>query len=198
MTKNGYPYQLAAGISHPAIPRTIKVITWSFSEYSADEFDWMTVRSRLLRSRQHSNITSRKERNPLNCHYPALRGIQLNKEFSTQFLNHLPFLSLYKWSSIDPLINFSHCRSDMSSPWSVEVEPMTRELITKNEIINENWMDPVRANVDGRMSCWPVADRRFAPIGGTSLYKKQLGIFLQIFNLLRKKREINFIIGEIG
>jgi hypothetical protein len=27
MTKNGYPYQLAAGISHPAIPRTIKVIT---------------------------------------------------------------------------------------------------------------------------------------------------------------------------
>jgi hypothetical protein len=38
---------------------------------------------------------------------------------------------------------------------------------------------------------------RFAPIGGTHLYKKQLGMFLQIFNILRKKGEINFKIGEI-
>jgi hypothetical protein len=31
-----------------------------------------------------------------------------------------------------------------------------------------------------------------APIGGTPLYKKQLGVYLQIFNILRKKRDINF------
>jgi hypothetical protein len=40
--------------------------------------------------------------------------------------------------------------------------------------------------------------RREAPIGGTPLYKKQLGVFLQIFNILRKKGEINFKISEIG
>jgi hypothetical protein len=40
--------------------------------------------------------------------------------------------------------------------------------------------------------------RRFAPIGGTHLYKKQLGAFLQIFKILRKKRELNFKIGGIG
>jgi hypothetical protein len=40
--------------------------------------------------------------------------------------------------------------------------------------------------------------RREAPIGGTPLYKKQLGLFLQIFNILRKKGEINFKIGGIG
>jgi hypothetical protein len=37
-----------------------------------------------------------------------------------------------------------------------------------------------------------------APIGGTLLYKKQLGVFLQIFNILRKIGEINFKIGGIG
>jgi hypothetical protein len=59
-------------------------------------------------------------------------------------------------------------------------------------------MCPVSANVDGRMSCSSAAHRRFALIGGTSLHKKQLGIFLQIFNLLRKKGEINFKIPGIG
>jgi hypothetical protein len=73
------------------------------------------------------------------------------------------------------------------------VELMGRELITtneiimENEVINENWMCPVSANVDGRMSCSPAADGRFAPIAGTFLSRKQLGIFLQIFNILRKK-----------
>jgi hypothetical protein len=69
---------------------------------------------------------------------------------------------------------------------------MARELITTNEIINDNWMCTVSANVDGRMSCSPADGQRFAPIGGTSLDKKQLGLFLQIFNFLRKKREISF------
>jgi hypothetical protein len=32
-------------------------------------------------------------------------------------------------------------------------------------------------------------DRCEAPIGGTPLYKKQLGEFLQIFNILRKKEK---------
>jgi hypothetical protein len=40
--------------------------------------------------------------------------------------------------------------------------------------------------------------RREASIGGTPLYKKQLNMFLQIFNILRKKGEINFKIGGIG
>jgi hypothetical protein len=40
--------------------------------------------------------------------------------------------------------------------------------------------------------------RREAPIGSTSLYKKQLAVFLQIFDILRKKGEINFKIGGIG
>jgi hypothetical protein len=40
--------------------------------------------------------------------------------------------------------------------------------------------------------------RRFAPVRGTPLHKKQLGVFLQIFNILRKKGEINFKIGGIG
>jgi hypothetical protein len=40
--------------------------------------------------------------------------------------------------------------------------------------------------------------RRFAAIGGTPLYKKQLGMFLQIINILRKKGEINFKTGGIG
>jgi hypothetical protein len=38
------------------------------------------------------------------------------------------------------------------SPWLVEVEPMVWEFITKNEIINKNWMYTVSANVNGRMS----------------------------------------------
>jgi hypothetical protein len=79
LTKNCSLYQLAGGISHPAVPRTIKVITWRSSEYSADGFEWMTLRSRLLRSWQHSKTTSRKQRDPLNCHYPALYITQLNK-----------------------------------------------------------------------------------------------------------------------
>jgi hypothetical protein len=33
LARNCYPYQLAAGISHPAIPRTMKIITCRFSEY---------------------------------------------------------------------------------------------------------------------------------------------------------------------
>jgi hypothetical protein len=79
LTKTWYPYQLVAATSHPAIPRTIKVITWRSAEYSADGFDWMTLTSRLLRSRQHSKSTSRKQRDPLTCHYPPLRGTQWNK-----------------------------------------------------------------------------------------------------------------------
>jgi hypothetical protein len=44
----------------------------------------------------------------------------------------------------------------------------------------------------------PAADWRFAPIGSTPLYKKQHGAFLQKFNILRKKGEINFKTGGIG
>jgi hypothetical protein len=40
--------------------------------------------------------------------------------------------------------------------------------------------------------------RRKAPTGDRPLYKKRLGVFLQIFNILRKKGEINFKIGRIG
>jgi hypothetical protein len=40
--------------------------------------------------------------------------------------------------------------------------------------------------------------QRFAPRGDTPLYMKQLGVFLQIFNILRKKGEINFRISGIG
>jgi hypothetical protein len=40
--------------------------------------------------------------------------------------------------------------------------------------------------------------RRFAPIGDTPLYKKQLGVFLQIFSIVRKKGENNFERGGIG
>jgi hypothetical protein len=32
------------------------------------------------------------------------------------------------------------------------VEPRARELITKNEILNENWMYTVSANAEGRLS----------------------------------------------
>jgi hypothetical protein len=125
LTKKCCPYISAAGISHPAIPRTIKLMTWRSSKYSADGFDWMTLGSRLLRSRQHSKATSRKQRDPPSCHYPALRGTQLNKWFRKQLLNQIPFLSLYKSSAVDPFINFSRCwfryvhRHDSSrwSPW---------------------------------------------------------------------------------
>jgi hypothetical protein len=79
LTKNWYPCQLAAGISHLAIPRTTKVITWCSSEYLANGFDWMTLQSWLLRSRQHSRTISRKQRDPPNCHYSALAGTQWNK-----------------------------------------------------------------------------------------------------------------------
>jgi hypothetical protein len=47
-------------------------------------------------------------------------------------------------------------------------------------------------------SLFQPACRSEAPIGVTPLYKKQLRLFLQIFNILRKKREINFKIGGIG
>jgi hypothetical protein len=125
VTKNWYLYRLAVGISHPVIPRTMKVITWYSSEYSADGFDWMTLVSRQLRSRQRSKTTSWKQRDILNCHDPALRGTQRNKSFSTQFLNRILLLSPYKSSSIDLLINLSRCwfryvdRHDSSrwSPW---------------------------------------------------------------------------------
>jgi hypothetical protein len=40
--------------------------------------------------------------------------------------------------------------------------------------------------------------RRKTPIGGTLLYKKQLGVFSQSFNILRKKGENNFKIAGIG
>jgi hypothetical protein len=40
--------------------------------------------------------------------------------------------------------------------------------------------------------------RREAPIGSTPLDKKHLGVFLQIFNILRKKGEINLKIDGIG
>jgi hypothetical protein len=70
---------LPAGISHPSVLRAIKVIPWRSSECSADRFDWMALRPRLLRSWEHSKITSRKQKDPPNCHYPALCGIQLNK-----------------------------------------------------------------------------------------------------------------------
>jgi hypothetical protein len=40
--------------------------------------------------------------------------------------------------------------------------------------------------------------RREASMGGTTLYKKQLGLFLQIFNILRKNKEIDLKIGGIG
>jgi hypothetical protein len=61
------------------MPRTIKIIIWHSSEYSADGFDWMILWSRPLKSRQHSKTTSRRQRDDLNSHYPALRGTQLNK-----------------------------------------------------------------------------------------------------------------------
>jgi hypothetical protein len=79
LTKIWYPYQLGADISHLTIPRTTEVITWRSSEYSADGFDCMTLGLRLLRSRQHLKTTSRKQRGPLNCQHPALRGTQLNR-----------------------------------------------------------------------------------------------------------------------
>jgi hypothetical protein len=59
---------------------------------------------------------------------------------------------------------------------------MARELITKNEIINENWMYTVSANADGRMSYSPTAYQRFAPICGC-LYKKLLGLFFPFANI---------------
>jgi hypothetical protein len=39
---------------------------------------------------------------------------------------------------------------------------------------------------------------RFAPVGGTPLHKKQLGLLLQIFNITQKTGEINFKTGGIG
>jgi hypothetical protein len=39
---------------------------------------------------------------------------------------------------------------------------------------------------------------REAPIDGTPLEKKHLGVFLQIFNILRKKGDISFKISGIG
>jgi hypothetical protein len=44
----------------------------------------------------------------------------------------------------------------------------------------------------------PAANRREAPTGSTPVYKKHPGVLLQIFNILRKKQEVNFKIGGIG
>jgi hypothetical protein len=59
-------------------------------------------------------------------------------------------------------------------------------------------MYAVSADADGRMSCSPSSYRREAPIGVTPLNKKQFGVFLQIFNILRKKGEMNLEIGGFG
>jgi hypothetical protein len=40
--------------------------------------------------------------------------------------------------------------------------------------------------------------RREASMSGTPRYKKQPGVFLQIFNILRKKVKVNFKINGIG
>jgi hypothetical protein len=53
---------------------------------------------------------------------------------------------------------------------------MARELITKNKIINENWMYTVGANADSRMFYPTAAYWYEAPIGGC-LYKKLLEPF---------------------
>jgi hypothetical protein len=62
---------------------------------------------------------------------------------------------------------------------------------------------PSRAQ-SGKLSLCPLHKliqppyQREAPIGVTLLYKKQLGVFLQIFNILRKKGEFNFKVDGIG
>jgi hypothetical protein len=48
--------------------RSLHVVTWN----SADGFARMTLRSRLLESRQHSMTTARKQTNLLNCYYPTM------------------------------------------------------------------------------------------------------------------------------
>jgi hypothetical protein len=48
------------------------------------------------------------------------------------------------------------------------------------------------------MLLFSAPHRRFARMGSLPLDKKQLGVFLQIFNILRKKGDINFKIDEIG
>jgi hypothetical protein len=50
----------------------------------------------------------------------------------------------------------------------------------------------------GRSAIFQPPYRRFAPIGGTPLDKKQLSVFLQIFNILRKKGEVDFKISGVG
>jgi hypothetical protein len=59
---------------------------------------------------------------------------------------------------------------------------MARELITKSEIINKNWMYTVIANADGRVSCSSAAYLPFAPIGGC-VYKKLLDLFFPFANI---------------
>jgi hypothetical protein len=66
---------------------------------------------------------------------------------------------------------------------------MARELIIKNEIINENWMCTVGENADGRISCSPAAYRREAPIG-SCVRKKWLGLFF-LFANIPLKRNLN-------
>jgi hypothetical protein len=74
---------------------------------------------------------------------------------------------------------------------------MTRELIMKNEIINENQKFSVTANADGRTPCSPAAYQRLAPIGGC-LYKKLLDLSSQKLNILRNKGKFNIRIIVIG
>jgi hypothetical protein len=100
-TENRYPYQLTAVICHLAIPGMIRASTRRFSGYSADGFNLISLRSRLARNRQHYRKFSQKQRDPINCYYPALYGRQLPKWFNKQFLNQMPSLSSHKSSSID-------------------------------------------------------------------------------------------------
>jgi hypothetical protein len=48
-----------------------------------------------------------------------------------------------------------------------------------------------------RRSC-SSADRRFVPIGGTPLRKKQLDLFWRKLNIIRKNGEFSFKVSRIG
>jgi hypothetical protein len=89
---------------------------------------------------------------------------------------------------------------------------MRTHLRNKGTIRWSNWDSPggsrklktgsIRWGVDKSQIIWVVLFqppyRREAPTGGTPLYQKQFGVFLQIFDILRKKGEINFKRGGIG
>jgi hypothetical protein len=59
------------------------------------------------------------------------------------------------------------------------------------------WRGDSRNDFTGIERGFQPPSQRFAPIGDTPLYKKQLGVFVQIFNILRKKGDINFKLGGI-